>query len=136
MSTYLKPLHIGISVKNMDESIKWYEEKLDFKLIFRKHIPQLKSIVTFMEHGDFQIELFQHDETIDLPTERLMPNSDIQTQGTKHICFANEDVTGLLNTLKEQGVEIVLGPQVMEGKIMGFIRDLNGILIEFIQPEN
>lgn len=134
MSIYLKPLHVGISVKNMEESVKWYEEKLDFQLISKKYIPPLKCIVTFMKHGDFQIELFEHDETIDLPKERLLPNSDIQTQGTKHICFANDDVAGLLEKLKQKGVEVVMGPQMMEGTVMGFIHDINGVLIEFIQP--
>lgn len=133
-NTFLRPLHVGISVKNMEESMKWYQEMLGFETVSSQYMPPLKSTVTFMRHGDFEIELFEHDETIEVPKERLMPNSDIQTQGTKHICFAHEDVAAFLGELKEKGVEVVLGPQIMEGEVMGFIHDPNGVLIEFIQP--
>lgn len=132
-NVFLRPLHVGISVRDMEESMKWYQEMLGFEMVSSKYMPPLKSVVTFMRHGDFEIELFAHDETKGVPVERLMPNSDIQTQGTKHICFAHEDVAALLENLKEKGVEIVLGPQIMEGEVMGFIHDPNGVLIEFIQ---
>lgn len=131
---YLRPLHVGISVKDMDESISWYKKHLHFKTVSRKYMLPLQSVVTFMRHGDFEIELFRHDSTIALPEGRLQPNKDIQTQGTKHICFAHEDVAGLLKRLKAEGVEIVMGPQIMEGTVMGFIHDPNGVLIEFVQP--
>ncbi|MGL5435809.1 MAG: VOC family protein [Lachnospiraceae bacterium] len=130
---YLKPLHVGISVADIEESINWYRENLDFVLISKKYMPELKCIVAFIRHAGFEIELFQHDETIALPAERFMPNSDIQIQGTKHICFSHDNVTDLLERLSANGVEVVIGPKRMEGTIMGFIHDPNGVLIEFIQ---
>lgn len=130
----IHPLHVGISVKDAIESVAWYREMLGFELVSSAYMPPLKSLVIFIRNGDFEIELFQHDETIAIPAERLMPNSDIQTQGTKHICFAHSDVVGLLTDLKKKGVDVVLGPQQIEDTIMGFIRDNNGTLIEFIQP--
>lgn len=130
----LRPLHVGISVQDIDKSLQWYREMLGFELLSDTYMPPLKSRVVFIGNGAFEIELFQHDETIPIPQERLMPNSDIQTQGTKHVCFSHPDVAGLLAQLKEKGVDIVMGPQVIEGTVMGFIHDNNGTLIEFIQP--
>lgn len=130
---YLKPLHTGISVRDMEESIGWYEKNLDFQLVSMNYIPPLKSTIAFLRHGNFEIELFCHDDTLAIPKERLLPNQDIQTQGTKHICFAHDDVVGLFERLRRNGVNVVLGPQVMEGEVMGYIQDCNGALIEFIE---
>jgi len=131
----ITPLHVGISVSDIEASAKWYKEFLGFETVYDTYMPPLKARLVFIRNGDFELELFQHDESIPLPPERLQPNSDIQTQGTKHVCFAHPDVKGLLTDLKSRGVDVVLGPQVMpDGNTMGFIQDNNGTLIEFIQP--
>lgn len=131
----ISPLHVGISVADADASIAWYKEFLGFEPVYDAYLPPLKARVVFIRCGNFELELFQHDESLPLPPGRLMPNSDIQTQGTKHVCFAHPDVSGFLTDLKARGVDVVLGPQVMpDGKTMGFIRDNNGTLIEFVQP--
>jgi methylmalonyl-CoA/ethylmalonyl-CoA epimerase len=127
------PLHIGISVANIEESIAWYEEILGFEKRKLEYIEPLKCKVAFIKNGDFEIELFQHDETLALPEERMYPNTDIQTQGTKHICFANDNVMELAVNLKNKGVDVILGPLNMENDTVIFIRDNNGTLIEFIQ---
>ncbi|MGI5858721.1 MAG: VOC family protein [Tepidanaerobacteraceae bacterium] len=136
---YLKPLHISMSVKNLDESIKWYEKHLNFELVFSMYLAQHHAKLAFMRHGDFEIEMFEHDESKPIPPERLDPHEDQKTQGTKHIAFLVEDVDEIAERLKGEGVEIAIGPKFMENKELGvkericFIRDLNGIAIEFIQ---
>ncbi|MCF8094937.1 MAG: VOC family protein [Desulfobacteraceae bacterium] len=131
--SYLKPLHCGISVADIEASIKWYGEMLNFELEWCKEVPELNAVLAFLKHGDFEIELFQHHESMPLPKERLMPDEDIKTQGTKHVCFETQDIKGLFDRLREKGCDIVMGPNPMEGTLMGFIRDNNGTLIEFIQ---
>lgn len=42
-NTFLRPLHVGISVANMDESIQWYQEKLGFELMWCKAFSELKT---------------------------------------------------------------------------------------------
>lgn len=139
---YLKPLHISLSVKNLEESIKWYEEHLDFKLVFSMYLEAHHAKLAFIRHGDFEIEMFQHDESQPLPAQRLDPHEDQKTQGTKHIAFLVEDVEALAARLSAEGVEIITGPKVMECKEahvrekICFIHDLNGICIEFIQRKN
>ena len=133
LETSLKPLHLGLSVANMQESIDWYHDMLGFELLFRKDIEFLRCEVAFMKKCNFQIELFKHYDTISLPADRLEPNKDIQTQGTKHICYEVEDITQLLGDLRAKGVDIVMGPMKMEETLMGFVRDNTGNLIEFMQ---
>jgi methylmalonyl-CoA/ethylmalonyl-CoA epimerase len=127
------PLHVGISVSNIEESISWYREMLGFEMVRQEYVEPLKCKIAFIRNGNFEIELFQHDETIALPKERLHPNSDIQTQGTKHICFANDNVPEFAETLKTKGADIALGPLHMGADAVLYIRDNNGTLIEFIQ---
>ena len=129
----LKPLHVGISVNDIDSSIKWYNEILGFKTIFLKEIPMLSSKVAFLKNSDFEIELFEHSETQSMPEGRRMPNEDIKVQGTKHICFSVLDIDEAFEFFREQNVDVVFGPALMEGEKMGFIRDPSGVLIEFIQ---
>ncbi len=129
----LTPLHCGISVANMQESIDWYQNMLGFELVSRQQVEMLKCEVAFLKMGDFELELFCHRETIPLPADRREPNKDIQTQGIKHVCYAVENVAQLLEALRSKGADIVFGPLEMEGTLIGFIRDNTGNLIEFMQ---
>lgn len=131
-----KPLHCGISVANMQESIAWYTKMLGCELLWCKKIDMLNCEVAFLRMGDFEIELFRHHNTLPLPPDRREPNKDIQTQGIKHVCYAVEDITTLLTDLRAKGVDVVFGPNQMEGTLMGFIRDNTGNLIEFIQKNS
>ncbi|MFM2362590.1 MAG: hypothetical protein RLZZ316_1492 [Bacteroidota bacterium] len=133
----LKPLHVGISIANMPEAICWYQEMLGFELQWCKDFPELKTKIAFLKHADFEIELFEHYESLPLPEERLWPKTDLQTQGTKHIAFATNDIEALFETFKTKNVDIVFGPVESPPKdaLFGFIRDSSGVLIEFIQKK-
>lgn len=128
-----KVLHAGISVYNMDESLKWYEKNLDFKLIKDDgFVPPLKARICFIANGDFQIELLEYEQPKKMPEDRLTPNSDLQTVGTKHVAFEVKDMAALKEKFLANGVDIA-HEVTMEGNSVMFIRDCNGVLIEFIQ---
>ena len=129
----LKVLHAGISVYNMEESLAWYDKNLDFKLVSDDgFVPPLKARICFIQNGDFQIELVEYEHPKKLPEDRLAPNSDLQTVGTKHIAFATENMAALKEKFIQNGVDIA-HEVMMEGNNVMFIRDCNGVLIEFIQ---
>ncbi len=132
-----KPLHVGISVRDIEETIEWYRNILGFELLWCRDFAELKSKIAFVKKGDFEIELFEHHESIQLPKERLMPKSDIQTQGTKHVAFGVDDITTLFEDFKNKNVDIVFGPIESPPKdaLFGFIRDPSGVLIEFIEKK-
>lgn len=129
----LKALHTGISVYDMEKSLKWYEDNLDFKLVQDDgFVPPLKSRVCFIQNGDYQIELFEYESPKALPEDRLMPNSDLQTVGTKHVAFETLDMAALKERLVKNGADIAF-EVTMQGNSVMFVRDCNGVLIEFIQ---
>lgn len=127
-----KPLHVGISVGNMDEALAWYKKNLDFELVNDSYVPPLKARICFIKNGDFQIELFQYDDPKPLPRDRFTPNSDLQTIGTKHAAFEVKDMQAMKKKLQENGADIA-HEVTMEGNSVMFIRDNSGVLIELIQ---
>ncbi len=130
----LKPLHVGISVPDMDASIAWYQQMLEFRLVSDKYFDQLPARIVFLTHGDFSIELFEVPGAAPLPADRRTPNLDIRTHGTKHVAYAVEDLPGLMASLKSKGVDVAMDIFPMEGDLVAFIRDNSGNLLELIQP--
>jgi catechol 2,3-dioxygenase-like lactoylglutathione lyase family enzyme len=128
-----KVLHAGISVYNMEESLAWYKKNLGFEVVKNDgYVPPLKAKIVFIEKDGFQIELFEYDEPKKIPEDRLTPNTDLQTVGTKHIAFATDDMDALKAGFVENGVDIAHEVR-MDGEAVMFVRDCNGVLLEFIQ---
>lgn len=132
MEVIHKPLHVGISVGNMEESLEWYKKNLDFELISDEYIPPLKSRICFIRNGEFEIELFQYDDPKPIPQDRLTPNTDLQTIGTKHVAFYTADMAALKERFVANNVDIAHEVTMGADAVM-FVRDNSGALIEFIQ---
>ncbi len=135
-SNIKQALHTGISVKNMEESLEWYEKNLGFvKVKDDGYVPPLGAHITFIEHDGYQIELFEYDDPKPIPEDRLTPNSDLQTIGTKHLALAVDDMDAVKADFVKNGVDIAHEVGMGADRVM-FIRDCNGVLIELIQaPE-
>lgn len=127
-----KMLHVGISVYNMEESLDWYSKNLGYELISDEYIPPLGARICFIGNDTFQIELFRYDNPKKMPEDRLVPNTDLQTVGTKHIAIATDDMEALKDRFIKNGVDIAHEVAMNKDKVM-FIRDNSGVLIEFIQ---
>ena len=129
-----KVLHTGISVNDMEESVAWYEKNLGFKAISDEYAPPLGARIVFIRRDDldYEIELFRYDAPKPIPEDRLMPNSDLQTVGTKHVAFLVDDMAALKKDFVANGVDIAHEVHMGTDSVM-FIRDCNGVLIEFIQ---
>ena len=132
----LKPHHLGISVTDLEASIAWYCEKLDFKVVNRLTLDAIPAKIAFLQHGDFAVELFEVPEASPLPEDRRHPDQDVRTHGTKHIAFAVKDLNKVADTLKKGGVDFAKEVTEIDQTLMAFIRDNSGNLIELMQqPE-
>lgn len=128
----LEPLHVGISVSNMEESLKWYEEMLGFRLYSRVYHEELKCEMAFIKNKNFFIELFRYDKPLAMSNERREPDTDLRRIGTKHICFKVPDLNETVNELREKNVDIVFVKNV-DSVPTCFIRDNSQVLIEFME---
>ena len=104
----VKPLHVGVSVSDIDASIEWYKTMLGFRLVSDQYIDKLPARLAFLEHGDFSIELFEIEGAAPLPDDRRVPNLDIRTHGNKHVAYAVQDIRALMDTLKAKHVDVAM----------------------------
>jgi methylmalonyl-CoA/ethylmalonyl-CoA epimerase len=128
-----KPHHLGISVPDLEASIKWYQDMLGFKVEKQMDVPPLKARIAFLEKDGFRIEIFQVEGAKPLPEGRNQPNTDIATHGVKHLAYEVKNVTDFMNILKKRGVDVAMDVNKMDGKEMAFIRDNSGNLIEILE---
>ncbi len=136
MSNHItKVLHVGISVSDMERSLKWYKEVMGFEEVLKDdYVPPLGARIVFIRGwGGFEIELFQYDQPKAIPDDRRTPNTDLQTIGTKHAAFEVDDMPALKAHFVACGVDIA-HEVTMNGEAVMFVRDPDGVLLEFIQP--
>lgn len=124
--------HAGLSVPDLEASIKWYGEVLGFKVEKRMEIPPIGAKIAFLKRDDFRLEIFEMDGAKPMSEDRKVPNKDLLTHGWKHLSIEVPDAREALDKLKAAGVEIAM-ENVIDGVAMGFIRDNAGNLIEINQ---
>ncbi|HVW69994.1 MAG TPA: VOC family protein [Steroidobacteraceae bacterium] len=135
MSLELKHHHGGISVPDLDASIRWFADVLGFKVESRFEIPAIPAKVAMLRRGDLRVELFEVPGAKGLPEERRQPNTDLLTHGNKHLAFAVKDADATAEVLRQRGADIVFVGHFEWGANV-FVRDNAGNLIEFVQqPE-
>jgi methylmalonyl-CoA/ethylmalonyl-CoA epimerase len=131
----LKHHHGGISVPDLESSIRWYVTVLGFEVEQRLEIAAIPARIAMLKRGDLRVELFQVPGANPLPPERREPNRDLHTHGNKHLAFAIASVDVAERELAERGVDIVFVGRFEFGSNI-FIRDNAGNLIELVeQPD-
>ena len=127
MISQVKIDHASITVKNMDESIRFYCESLGLKLVRRREIPENKAEIAFIsgEDDNIGIELTYWREKKDW------------TDGDQldHLAFIVPNVSKSIEELRNKGVEIAKEPYSLKGSAskIAFVKDPNGIWLELIQ---
>ncbi len=123
----MKILHTSITVKNMDQSIAFYQNILGLKLLSRREIPENKAEIAFLGDGetDSRIELTYWLEKTDW------------TEGDEldHLAFAVPDMDAAMTLFKNNEVNIALEPYSLQGSStrIAFITDPNGIWLEIVE---
>ncbi|MBM4176360.1 MAG: methylmalonyl-CoA epimerase [Ignavibacteria bacterium] len=122
--------HIGIAVKDLNESIKFYEDFLGSKCYAVEEVSDQKVKTAFFKIGETKIELLEGTSS-DSPITKFI---DKRGEGIHHIAFAVDDVKSKLNELKEKNVQLIdHEPRTgAEGLQIAFIhpKAANGVLTE------
>ena len=125
----MKLLHTSITVKNMNETIKFYTENFGLKLVNRREIPENNAEIAFLEDDqtDYRIEL------------TFWCNKQDYSEGDQldHLALGVKDMDRSIADLKRKGVKIAKEPYFLTNSLkrIAFIKDPNDIWIELIQQK-
>ncbi len=131
---YTKVNHIGIAVKNIEESLQIYRDMLGLELEGQHEVESQKVITAFFPVGETHIELVQPAEG-NVGVSKFIEK---RGEGVHHICFEVDDIEQALKDLKERGARLIdEEPREIEGgrKKMAFLhpKSTGGVLIELYQ---
>ncbi len=122
----MKFLHSMIRVKNLEESLKFYEQLLGMKQVRTKRLEDCTLYFLEDENGG-QIELTYNDDT---PQEGY-----INGNAFGHFAFAVESFDEFTKRLYSLGYKYLYEPFDLDGKgsIIAFVNDPDGNEIELVQ---
>jgi len=119
--------HCGFQVKNLDAAIKFYTEKLLFKLDYRAINEEEKEEYAFLSLGKARLELIQ-----DLVNEYNIPA--IKKPYCPHFCIEIDDMEKALSNLKALNINIVKGPlKIEDEETWIYFADEDNNVLEYIQ---
>ena len=127
--------HIGIAVKNLEESIKHYENIFGLKCYAIEEVKDQKVRTAFFMLGQTKIELLESTEP-DGPIARFIENKG---EGIHHIAFATDNLNDALKEAAEKNIQLVnKEPRLgAEGFNIAFLhpKSTNGVLIELCEQK-
>lgn len=126
--------HIGIAVKNLEQSVKLYTETLGFELLGYDTVESEQVKVAFLRIGESRIELL----------EPLSDQSAIakfiekKGEGFHHIAFEVENIEDSLLQLKDSGVNLIHETPKLgaHNHKIAFLhpKSTNSVLMEWCEP--
>ena len=100
--------HGAFRVRNLEQAIRFYTEKLGFKLLFKSQAEEYGERGAFLEYRGARLELL---ETVGVHYEPVRPERPY----CPHLCFETDDMDGVLTALKENQIQILDGPNEIPG---------------------
>jgi catechol 2,3-dioxygenase-like lactoylglutathione lyase family enzyme len=133
-----RPLHLGISVSNLEESIKWYTDMLGFEPVKRLDLPEVQFRVAILEYQGFGVELIEVKGSSKNSLAWQEPGPQHKIQGIVHYAFRVNDLDATAQVLRDKGARFACQPTVLEGLGIRYFHvfDNDGNLIEFGQSLN
>lgn len=95
--------HIGIAVRSIDEALPYYTETLGLKLLSVEEVTSQKVRVAFIDAGNLKLELLEATES-ESPVAKFIEK---RGEGVHHIAFGVEDIRTRMQSLKENGVQLL-----------------------------
>lgn len=118
-----------LRVGNLDESLKFYCELLEMKLLRRKDYPGGEFTLAFVGYGD------ESDHSVIELTYNWGQDKYELGNAYGHIALGVDDIYSTCAQIKAQGGKVVREPGPMKhgSTVIAFVEDPNGYKVELIQ---
>lgn len=128
--------HIGIAVKNLDESIRFYEDVLGMKCYSIEEVADQKVRTAFFQVGDTKLELLESTD----PEGPIGKYVEKKGEGVHHMAFAVKGIDNALAQLDEKGIRLIdkTPRKGAEGLDIAFLhpKSTHGVLMELCEDKN
>ena len=128
--------HIGIAVKDLGESIKFYENMLGLKCYAIEEVKEQKVKTAFFMVGATKIELLESTD----PEGPIGKFIEKKGEGIHHLAFAVEGIHNSLKELESKDVQLIdkIPRKGAEGLDIAFLhpKSTGGILMELCENNN
>jgi len=125
--------HLGIAVRSIADSLRFYSEALGLELKATETVEDQGVEVAMLPVGEARIELLE-PVSDDSPVGRFIAR---RGEGLHHICYEVEDLAAKLEHLRSRGVRVLDGypRRGAEGKLVAFLHpaSANGVLVELVE---
>ncbi len=127
--------HIGIAVKDLQESIKYYENVLGFKCYSIEEVPEQKVKTAFFMVGQTKIELLESTD----PEGPIGKFIEKKGEGIHHLAFAAKGLEDALQEVETKGVQLIdkTPRKGAEGLSIAFLhpKSTGGVLTELCEDK-
>ena len=127
--------HIGIAVKSIEETKKYYEEVLGLECYSIEEVEEQKVKTAFFQVGDTKIELLESTSP-DGPIGKFIERKG---EGMHHLAFAVDNTNEALQDVGSKGVQLIdnVSRNGAEGLKIGFLhpKSTHGVLTELCSKE-
>jgi len=127
--------HIGIAVKNLQESIKFYENILGLKCYAIEEVIDQRVKTAFFMVGTTKIELLESTD----PEGPVGKFIEKKGEGIHHLAFAVEDISHCLSEMESKDIQLIdkTPRKGAEGLNIAFLhpKSTNGILMELCEKK-
>lgn len=118
--------HGAFRVSNLENSIRFYTEKLGFQFLFQNENPTHHEKYAFLDYHGARLELIETTDAVYHPVRPEKPYCP-------HLCFETDDMDGVISMLKENGIELLDGPNEIPGSEMWlYFTDPDYNVLEYI----
>ena len=99
----LKVDHIGIAVKNLEETLSFYQDVLGLELHGTEVVEDQKVKVAFLPVGDTEIELLESTSE-DGPIAKFIEKNG---EGIQHIAFRVDNIEEAIEYMQSKGMKMI-----------------------------
>ncbi len=121
--------HVALTVKNLAESITFYQQIFNAIVVKSFERPDLKGKAAFLKVDNAQLELWEFTNS----KQNADDLKDLKILGIRHIAFEVQELDKAITELQDKGVTFSYPKLGASGHRYAFTQDPNGIRIELYE---